>query len=391
MRSPKVLPALMAMSALLTCSRAYADLIITKSGETITAYNIEVGPKNIFYTLSPEDKASVRIAVDDVFGYKIGDGEMQTVNSQSPKESASATETQSAPASEATRPAADNAAVLLSYSAGDYTFDKKPDGKEAKRAIVFYKPTSNSVLSNDDITVSLEAGVTIDGKEGEWESAFSLSKKNDRNTLATSQCQLRIGITNKTDKNIYVDLSKTMRNGEIPGGYRTFYDGTTTSKGGSTSVGAGVNVLGIGVGVGSSSGSSISKTQPYILMIPPHATVYLPQYSYMSDYDKKIYYKHDELSHTKKALSTAHKFGDMTQGQVVDFDESTSPSTIDYTITYSFDPEISARRFTSFSLYVSQAIGLKSLFNAWAGKYEDRLNRIAGMDPKALVGAVFIK
>lgn len=391
MRNLKFLTALMSLSALLTYSHAYADLIITKSGETITAYNIEVGSKSIFYTLSPDDKASVRIAVDDVFGYKIGDGEMQTVSSQTPKETNAKEEKQSSPASEFTSPAADNSSIILSYSAGDYKFDKKPDNKEAKRAIVFYKPTSNSVLSNDDITISLEAGVSIDGKEGEWENVFSLSQKNDRKTRATSFCELKIGITNKTDKTIYVDLSKTMRNGEIPGGYRTFYDGTTTSEGGSTSAGAGVSVLGVGVGVGSSSGSSISKTQPYILMIPPHATVYLPQYSYMSDYDKKIYYTYDKLSQTKKALSTAHKFGDMTQGQTVDFDESISPSTIDYTITYSFDPEMSARRSAAFSLYICRAIGLKTLFNAWSGKFEDLLNRITGIDPQTLIGAVFIK
>lgn len=390
MRNAKVMSALpIVMLALLTCKSTYADLIITKSGDTITAYNIEIGSKNIFYTLSPDDNASVRIAVNDVFGYKIGDGEMQTVSVQSPKEIDVVEERLSEPVTESSGAAADNSSIISSYSTGDYKFDKKPENKEAKRAIIFYKPTSNSILSNDDIIISLEAGVSINGKEGEWEDAFSLSKQNDRNTRATSQCELRIGITNKTDKNIYIDLSKTLRNGEIPGGYRTFYDGTTTSENGSTSAGIGVSVFGIGAAVGSSSGSSISKTQPFILMIPPHATVYLPQYSYI--YDKEIYYEYDKLSYTKKALSTAHKFGNLMQGQTVDFNESVTPSTISYTIAYSFDPEISATRFTSFSLYISRAIGLKSLFNTWSGNFEDRLNRITGLDPKTLVGAVFIK
>lgn len=381
--------ALITIAALLTTNQAYADLIITKSGESITAFNIEIGSKNIFYTLNPDDDSSVKIAVEDVFGYKIGNGEMQTVSTQSTNKSNAVQEKQSAPIAEPTSAAADNSSLILSYSAGDYGFDKKPENNEAKRAIIFYKPTSNSVLSNNDITISLEAGLIIDN--GEWQDAFSLSRKKDRDTRATSQCHLRIGITNKTENSIYVDLSKTVRNGEIPGGYRAFYDGTTTTEGNSTSTGVGMNVMGIGVGVGSSSGNSISKTQHNILLIPPHATVYLPPYSFLSEYDKKIYYEHDRLSYTKQALSTTNKFGDMTQGQILDFDESTSPSMIDYTITYSFDPKISSLRYAPFSLYISRAIGLKTLFNIWSGKYEDRLNRITGLDPKALVGAVFLK
>jgi hypothetical protein len=61
-----------------------ADVIVLKNGTTMTVYNIEQGKTNIFYTTEPSSDAMKKVAVEDVFAIKIGDGELVQIGTQQP-------------------------------------------------------------------------------------------------------------------------------------------------------------------------------------------------------------------------------------------------------------------------------------------------------------------
>lgn len=70
---------------------AKGDVIILKTGESKAVYNLEVSNKYIFFNENPKDDSNIsKIAVTDVFGYKVGDGEIQTVDSAKPTSSVTA-------------------------------------------------------------------------------------------------------------------------------------------------------------------------------------------------------------------------------------------------------------------------------------------------------------
>ena len=69
----------------MTSVAAAADVIVLNDGATMQVHNVEAATKWVYYTETADDEAEVkRIAIDRVFAYKIGDGQMTTVGSDKP-------------------------------------------------------------------------------------------------------------------------------------------------------------------------------------------------------------------------------------------------------------------------------------------------------------------
>ena len=56
------------------------DLIVKKSGDVLTVYNIDISDKWVYYTSDESAESELkRIARHDVFSVKVGSGEMQVI------------------------------------------------------------------------------------------------------------------------------------------------------------------------------------------------------------------------------------------------------------------------------------------------------------------------
>lgn len=377
-----------------TAMVCHADLIITKSGQTITAYNIEVGPKSIFYTTEANpDSQLQKINNDEVFGYKIGDGEMQTPGSNATPAPAPAAQ-DPAPAIQSDYTVAtanaNNAALKAKYTAGQYSIKKaKKTDKVAKAAMIFYKLTDNSVISTPEIEVNFELGRIYDKA---WARGIDIAYSKDRRRylIGASDCQLKIDIKNKTDKPIYLDLAETIVNNDLHG-YRAYYDGSQTVEGGGTSGSVGIGLFGIGFGSGASNNSSVMKGQPNVMLIAPKATVTLPFYGEYSDFDNKVIYYYDRVGFDKPS-TLALKYS-MNVGDEIQYTEEDSPTKISYTLTYSDTSSMEHKKTVGFTFYVCQANGLKNLFNPMAltPQAYDELKNIENFDENTIVGAILLK
>ena len=62
-----------------------ADIIVFSNGTTSQVYNIDLSPKWIYYTETPYENAELkRISIDNVFAYKIGDGQLISIEKSIP-------------------------------------------------------------------------------------------------------------------------------------------------------------------------------------------------------------------------------------------------------------------------------------------------------------------
>lgn len=251
--------------------------------------------------------------------------------------------------------------------------------------IAFYRLTSNSILSTDEIEVSFEIGLV--GSKS-WIPLSELRTRRFDNLVGNVQAQ--IAITNKTDLPIYLDLARCSRSGNVTP-YKVFYDGTTISQGGSNSSGIGLGILGIGLGSGSSSSTSVTTNSQRILLIPPRGKVCMPYEQRISDYDNSIV-KDAETFSTKRDVKSAMSdvFGKLTGSDELTYTEATSPAHIDYVLTYSNSDTFTNAKQIDFTFYVYKAVALDKVWSRYVNKYTVDLKKIEGFDNKMIVGEIYL-
>jgi len=252
--------------------------------------------------------------------------------------------------------AANNAELIAKYNEPlNYKPKKKPSTKPAKYTLVKYGITKNSVLSNEDIEVSID-----------WEDIHNC-------------CPYVIYIKNKTDKTIYIDLGNTSYVNKNGKSY-IYYDNSeqTTVSHGSAS-GASVNLgsitgaLGIGgivgtlasgvnVGGGNRSGASTTYINQRVLVIPPYARKALETHRdiYISRRETKI------LSHGEN-FALGNVFGIVSRNCIKEFDEISSPMNRKYVITYSTQENFLTYSTLKFEVYAQQAFGdrMATFYYSW--------------------------
>lgn len=130
---------------------ADADVIVLKDGSTMQVFNLEKSSKSVMYTETADEDAPIKkIPLEKCFAIKIGEGELEPVGAPvasipvvnvQPRESVAET-------SQKLTPTPENESLIASYSSGNYGFKQEMGKKEAKAAILFYKPVSTSLLSD---------------------------------------------------------------------------------------------------------------------------------------------------------------------------------------------------------------------------------------------------
>lgn len=124
------------------------------------------------------------------------------------------------------------------------------------------------------------------------------------------------------------------------------------------------------------------------MIIPPHSTVTLPPRTLFDEYNKEFYELYDKFSEISEVYSGTASVSPLKENEVRTFTEEVSQPVINFNLSYAYDREGLDERRMNVDFFICRAIGLKRIFNAMAGRYEDQLQRITNIDDKMLVGTV---
>ena len=273
--------------AALCVSGSYAsaqDLIVKKDGSVIQAKVTKIGTSEVEYKKwSNQDGPQYSISVADILAINYQNGEKETfenVNTNlTANETPSNNDAKVNPIEEKPVASTDNAELIAKYNNQVVQSRMyKAKEKQAKCLLPIYGLTSNSIISDANLCISIQ-NVCPD---------FDRKKPQAGGGVQGYVIKL----TNKTNSNIYIDLANTFKiddRGNSTPYYsnKTYTVSSSSSSGGSVNVGAIANTLGIGgavgtlangvnVGGGSTGGTTVSQTEERIIIIPPLGTASLP-------------------------------------------------------------------------------------------------------------------
>lgn len=363
------------------------DLIVKKSGEVLSVYNIDIADRWVYYAIDASTDGDLkRISKEEVFSVKIGSGEMQMIGTAqaaqpaAPKAEEPQNEVATAAPKIVERKTADNnAAMITHFNRTEITGirKKEPNDKKVQCGYAVVKAERESVLSNEDIEVSME--MIRDEQFWEWVVGY------------------RIHLKNKTNRMIYVDLANTFRIMNN-GASKVYYDGSqvTETKGGSTGgavnlgaiageigVGGAIGTIASGINVGGARNNSTSKSfgTQRILAIPPMGKVELPPH-YRAD-RKKVVEEYDsfrfDLPEGTFTLHCRH---------IYNFEEETSPWKNHFVVTYSHEADFKTYANLKFSFYAAQLVGTNV---GEFANYALLVERLMGYEPGSLISHVQVK
>lgn len=263
--------------ALFAAGSAFAqDRIITKEGDVLEAYRVDVGTTFIYYTSEDSDSADLKkIAREDVLLIKKKDGTKISLAVPTPQPS-SATASQSssaqstAPLSQYTEEqlaeiADKNAKMIAEINKDVPNFPPdQASGKTARICRLIFGVKEESILYNGD--------VTIGQRIFEWDPDRGTEGKDRNEVFGLSFNTI---VTNNTDKTIYLDLANSfIIRGCVS---EPFYIPTSTTTTSVNSSSVGVNLGGIVPGLGTVVGGNTSATTSVvysqrIVAVPPHSS-----------------------------------------------------------------------------------------------------------------------
>ena len=178
---------------------------------------------------------------------------------------------------------------------------------------------------------------------------------------------MRIKITNKSDKVIFVDLGTShIKKNEIAS---AIYSPTITTTMIGQTVGLGVNVGAIGIGgmVGTTIGSSFTSamaTSTYAqrhISIPPKSSVYLEDIPILTPGSEKalgdiFYYDNVGKGPYKWTGCFSPRYTDVKAGDVFEFSEENTKFTIGCILNYSFNDDFKETNSIETTYYVKKVI-----------------------------------
>ena len=364
--------------ALMLCSWGFTwaqDRVITKEGDVMEVYRVDLGSTFIYYTLEDKDDAPLqKIAKADVLMIRKKDGTKIDVT-------AAATATAPAPPAQ-TGQAAQPGIVTLKReeltaegkAANDALIEKlnchvelvlkeskQEDAgkKKANRGFAILGVKQNSVIANEDIEVGMTLGEMYQEKKVD---VFYPLKVYERSYVIYSyKPHICFSVKNKQNKTLYLDLGNTFY---VSQGQPVCYyipTATTTSSGssggGSLNLGAVAGALGVGgavgtlasgisVGGGSSKSTSTTTYSQRVIGIPPYATVQLSP--------KPLY---PDKSYPVFNFSSDCEGGTMMVGDNYTYAEETSPLQMSLILAYSETENCERTKSAPINLYIRQLLG----------------------------------
>lgn len=188
---------------------------------------------------------------------------------------------------------------------------------------------------------------------------------------------MRIKVTNKTDKIIFIDLGTSyLKKNDIAS---VIYTPTITTTMTGQSIGAGVNLgniadaVGIGgmvgtalggVTIGGNKGSSASTTTyaQRFLSVPPKSAILLEDIPILTPGSEKalgdlFYFKEMGMGKQKCIWCLSHKFSDVESGKIKEYTEDNTLFTIGCYLNYSFSEDFKSSNGIETTYYVKKLIG----------------------------------
>lgn len=233
------------------------DLIITESGETIKACNIEISSNAIFYQTSDAADSNIhRISLSDVMLIKYADGSKWMPGQADSQESVTKkTSDNNNPVSYVDEAA--NKAAIAKASPDKVSYIGDRDGKAASEILMLFAPTADALLADKNLEIAVRTQIPAKGYDGKLHYTFS-------------NRPIDIFLTNRSDKTLYIDLGDTylINNGQS----MKYYTPGAVSNSKTTGIGAGVGIGIFSVGAMQSNTQSITTFTERILPIPPGVT-----------------------------------------------------------------------------------------------------------------------
>lgn len=244
-----------------------------------------------------------------------------------------------------------NDSLIALYNKHIMYYKNKTSNKIATAYTYKFGMTSSSVLSTDEIEVSI-----LLNKKGSWYNAPYV-----------------ISLKNKTNDFLYIDLARCFKiypDGNSECYYNTKQTTISSGKGIGTSValGAVANTVGIGgvvgsiangISVGGNNMSSASATyrMQRFLSIPPNSTTNLTEYK--GDGEGKNY----RVVTNSEVFNIEDRFvwlknGDITKYGVLNYTETNSPYKQKFAVSYSTNPEFKNLSMINFEIFVQQVFGV---------------------------------
>ena len=369
------------------------DVIICKNGDEILSKVLKVSKSEIEYKKwTNQDGPSYTLDKSEVFMIKYQSGDKDVFKDEPVKSSSTAVEKQSAQEEPTSNEpilataAPNNAELIAEYNNEIHEYaDKyfeKPKKKKAKSAIGTLGVLSSSILSTDDIEISIRQAQELESNpcfalQHDIGEEFEVSALN---ACWSSPIKSVIEITNKSSKVIYIDKGSCFRTssfGEIRPYYKDIKISSVSGGGNSMGlnmgavtdalgIGGAVSTLASGVNVGGHKGNStiVEHQMDRFIVIPPKGKALLSKDDYIDKKGKDIITGVSEYFFLS--------FGDLLRNEFREFTEESSPEKWNYVITYSTTPDFSKINYLHFGLYLKDVMGATTM----NGLYLRELNKI---------------
>lgn len=362
------------------------DIIVKKDGSIIQAKIIKIGTAEVDYKKwSNQDGPSYAIAKSDVLAITYQNGEKESFGEE--QSAASETQDGNTPALLDIPTASNNQDLLRQYNVprGLVSSVKKSNSPTAG-GIGIFGFTEESVLSNEELEMTFELSKHLHYKKQKLLYKYAII------------------LHNKTDKTIYVDKANSFRLDAVNHITESYFNGeqTVITNGHSTSVGLGIGaLLGgglLGGGISSSSSSSVSRTytEQRILTIPPHGYQKLTDFNSVFnagagievlDYGEEMVFGIKPSYGEFKFRECNIKKGEVTKGDVINYEPENSAIKYQYVITYSTKQDFTTYSNLKAELYLKQLLGYYDTFNlSFAGLWIEGWRAVPYIATKMISG-----
>lgn len=330
------------------------DIIVTRNGDALKVFNVEIGPETVFYQQSSEANApTLRIAKKDIFVINYQDGRQVKMNEIDSSASSPSTPTSNATATSTADPAANEAAIAAMRNHKVEPMEKPSNGA-ASAVFCQYMPTNGSILADKNISISVYTEV-----------ANHFGGKASKPMMG--EMKLFLCIKNHSTKVLYIDLANTFF--IMEGRATAYYSQTITSQtqGTSTGVGLGMGgvvggVLGIGGGINRTNSSSVTTTTiaQRIIAIPPMAEKKLEAVNMFSS-DADIFDEDLKYAGIYRYLTLyLNKENLINTGESRTLDENFDIGAFGVAVTYANDEAISNPTTFGANFTVQHIVGAKT-------------------------------
>lgn len=353
------------------------DVLFKRNGDELQVKIIKVSTTEVEYKKwSNQDGPSYIIPKSDVFIIKYHNGDKdvfeEEVDGVSTKTAANQSEDESALGQPiCASPAANNQVLIDGYNNDQHEFylkdSGKPKKKKAKGVIGTLGVTASSILSTDDIEITLRQATEAESnrcwKDAEIGDRIEVSSMN---AMWSHPIKYIIEITNKTARFIYIDKASCFRQSST-GETRLYFNPNKVStiaggsKGLGLNLGAVTDALGVGgvvgtlangvnVGGGKENSTVIEHQDSRLISIPPKGKAVLSKDDYMDIEDGE-----DIVTGVSESFPFAYESG-LQRNEYREYTEENTPLSRNYTIIYSYTQSFEKSYYVNFGVYIKDAI-----------------------------------